>query len=175
MNWASNAQWLGTTDRALPSQRERLVRQICRAEGLPEDHRDWVLQLLESLPDGSTVCHGDLHPENILVAGGRAVVIDWTNATRGNPLADVARSCLMLKSPYTPPGPLLRVAVSLLRRTIRHTYLRLYLRLTEADEQEMLLWKIPVAAARLVDKVPGEREWLLELITRSLAHMRKSR
>jgi aminoglycoside phosphotransferase (APT) family kinase protein len=45
---------------------------------------------LASAGEGATLLHLDFHPGNVLLAAGGAVVIDWTNARRGDPALDVA-------------------------------------------------------------------------------------
>lgn len=42
-------------------------------------------------PDGTVLCHGDLHQENALWNGQQAVLVDWGLAKRGAPLTDLAR------------------------------------------------------------------------------------
>ncbi|TMA37195.1 MAG: aminoglycoside phosphotransferase family protein, partial [Deltaproteobacteria bacterium] len=44
--------------------------------------------MLETLPDGDQLCHGDMHPGNIMLSRRGPMVIDWTNARRGHPAAD---------------------------------------------------------------------------------------
>jgi len=82
----------------LPSQRQRLEKRIRSATTLPDPFKEAVLRLLSSLPDNDRVCHGDFHPANILMAAQGPVIIDWTDATRGNPMADVARTSLLLQT-----------------------------------------------------------------------------
>ena len=57
-----------------------------------------------SLPDGDRLSHGDFHPANILMDGDEPVIIDWSNVTRGDPAADVARTLVILESGEPPPG-----------------------------------------------------------------------
>jgi len=38
-----------------------------------------VLQMLDKLMDGDTLCHGDFHPGNILISDGHTMVIDFMN------------------------------------------------------------------------------------------------
>ena len=40
------------------------------------------------LPD--TLIHGDLHPENVVIAPRGALVVDWSDAAVGNPFVDLA-------------------------------------------------------------------------------------
>ena len=42
------------------------------------------------VPDGPSVLHLDLHPMNVMLAADGPVVIDWTNAGRGDPWFDAA-------------------------------------------------------------------------------------
>ena len=42
------------------------------------------------------LCHGDLHPSNVILTRDGPVIVDWFDASRGDPVADVARSSLML-------------------------------------------------------------------------------
>lgn len=74
-----------------PLQRERLESNIQAAEVLPATTREAVLNLLRRLPDGNAVCHGDFHPDNIIMSSRGPIIIDWLTATQGNPLADVAK------------------------------------------------------------------------------------
>src|SRR5262249_38087316 len=73
----------------LPAQRDWLANSI-DAAGLSEADRRAARSRLSELPDGSTLCHGDFHPANVLITPRGPVVIDWDTATRGHPLGDVA-------------------------------------------------------------------------------------
>jgi aminoglycoside phosphotransferase (APT) family kinase protein len=45
---------------------------------------------LEAAGAGDRLLHLDLHPENVILSPDGPVVIDWTNARRGEPALDVA-------------------------------------------------------------------------------------
>jgi len=77
------------------------------------------------------------------------IVIDWPNACRGDPAADVCRSYLLLK---------------LYADEIAKPYLDAYSRVASVRRETVLDWLRYVAAARLAEDVPGERHRLLELI-----------
>jgi phosphotransferase family enzyme len=61
---------------------------------LAQLHRDLhEIEAPEGLPavgDGARLRHLDLHPANVILSPEGPVVIDWTNARRGEPAFDVA-------------------------------------------------------------------------------------
>jgi aminoglycoside phosphotransferase (APT) family kinase protein len=42
------------------------------------------------------LCHGDLHPSNVILGSDGPMIVDWFDASRGDPIADVARSSVTL-------------------------------------------------------------------------------
>jgi len=89
---------------SLPPLRRRLARNIEWNDSLPEPTKKAVLNVLGRLPDGDCLCHGDLHPDNVLLTPRGPVIIDWTTAARGNRVADLARTCLLLRLGQAPEG-----------------------------------------------------------------------
>jgi thiamine kinase-like enzyme len=77
-----------------------LESNILKALSIDSSKRDEVLQILNKLPEGNTLCHGDLHPGNILIANGNAKIIDFMNVCHGHYLYDVARTVFLVE--YTP-------------------------------------------------------------------------
>lgn len=150
----------------LPSQRQRLIYNINRADVLDSSVKHAVLKALDALPDDTSVCHGDFHPDNILLSEKGAYIIDWSNAVSGHPLADVARTCIMLESKYLPPEMpfLLKVVVQCMRKIFNSLYLKRYMKLRHVTREQIDEWRLPVAAARLTEKVPGDEEQLLKYI-----------
>src|SRR5215467_295134 len=65
--------------------------------GLDPRLRDFARRVLDTLPAGDRLCHGDLHPGNAVVTAEGTSIIDWPGATRGAPAADFARSLLLLR------------------------------------------------------------------------------
>lgn len=149
----------------LPSQRATLQHQIQHAPRLSEAARGRALAALDRLPDGDAVCHGDYHPDNLLVTARGPVVIDWMTATHGNPAADVARTILLFQVGVLPEGMSIakRVATEMLRRAFLRLYLRSYRGLLPVSEAEIQAWTPVLAAARLNEHIPAEEETLLEL------------
>jgi uncharacterized protein (TIGR02172 family) len=64
------------------------------------DKQKSFLQLIDKLPDGNALCHGDYHPGNILISGGNTYVIDFMNICHGDFLYDIARTVFLVE--YTP-------------------------------------------------------------------------
>jgi uncharacterized protein (TIGR02172 family) len=168
MNWAARllaqlqAEIHACSGEGLPSQKERLRRKIERAEGLENPLKQQLLAALDRLPDGQALCHGDFHPDNIQMTARGPVVIDWNDATCGHPLADVARTLLLIDVGSPPAGPL-KLEVDALRGRLRRVYLQRYWQLSGFTEAQMGDWLPVVAAARLQENIPGEEERLLRL------------
>ena len=57
-----------------------LIRALLHSPGnlLPKHLATGVLALLESLPPGDGLCHGDLHPGNVIMTAEGPRLIDWT-------------------------------------------------------------------------------------------------
>lgn len=72
---------------------------------------------LPSRLGGSTcLVHGDLHPDNVLLARSGPAVIDWANAGRGKPEDDVAMAWLIIASSEMPGGRFARAVARLGRQ-----------------------------------------------------------
>jgi aminoglycoside phosphotransferase (APT) family kinase protein len=128
--------------------------------------RETLLRAVNALPDGDRLCHGDLHPDNILLTVHGPRVIDWMNAWCGHPLADVARTSVMLRLGDPPPGAWQRALITLFRSLFHALYLRHYFQLQlEYKPDELRAWELPLAVARLTDGIAEERGRLLRFIT----------
>jgi len=149
----------------LPAQRDRLTWKIEAAEPLPANLKEGALLSLSRLPDGDVLCHGDFHPENVIMSPRGPVVIDWIDATRGNPLADVARTSLLLTTAYLHlPSRISSMAARLLIAAFRKLYLTHYLRATRTSRTQIEAWRLPVTAARLEERISEEEAWLLATV-----------
>ena len=101
--------------------------------------------------------------------GSTPVLIDWTNAMRGDPTADVARTRLMLSLGELPPGTslLLRAMALVGGRILVSLYLRSYRRQRPLDMALVARWEIAQAAARLAEGIEGETPHLLAFLERA--------
>ncbi len=78
----------------LAELRRRPWRARAQMHTLAELHHE--LHRLEA-PDGGTLLHLDLHPENVILSPAGPVVIDWTNARGGDdPALDPALAWVIL-------------------------------------------------------------------------------
>ena len=159
----------------LSSAKEKFTKVITNIAGLSQDKKSKIILYLDDLTTGDSICHGDFHPDNILVAGkGKEVIIDWTNAYTGCPLSDVARTRILITTPYIPPGtPKLLGFVSMIfKKLLYATYLREYLSISKLKGRDICAWTLPIAAARLSENIPGEEKWLLDIIDKELVRLR---
>ena len=158
------------THEALPDQKGMLAKAIEQSKEKLGDLYGPVLERLSGLPGGTAVCHGDFHPGNVIVTKDRHVTIDWMNATHGCPVSDVARTWLLLKSPFLPDSmPLfVRIFSRLFKARILRAWLSEYLAISGMKMSDVRAWIPVMAAARLRENVPGEEKWALDLVRRGL-------
>ena len=77
----------------LPRLRDLIERWCAR---WPEAERARAAAELARLPAETGLCHGDLHPGNVIVHPRGLVVVDWVNASAGPLALDVARSFVLM-------------------------------------------------------------------------------
>ncbi|HEX2036257.1 MAG TPA: phosphotransferase [Chloroflexota bacterium] len=154
----------------LTRYRAALEHQIRGAPGLEAPLRERALAALAAAPEGDRLCHGDFHPDNVVLTARGAVVIDWLNAGAGHPLADVARSHYLLTLAALPPGTPLgqRLLLETLRRAFSALYLRHYAAFAGYSRGQLhrglAQWGVVIAAARLSEGVTQEAARLRRLV-----------
>jgi Ser/Thr protein kinase RdoA (MazF antagonist) len=155
----------------LPALRDVLRERITAAGALPEELRAPALGLLDTLPDGDRLCHGDLHPGNMLGTLSAPVVIDWADAARGDPVADVARTAVIHRVAVPPPGAprTVRALTRAGRRILRDRYLAAYRGHRPVDPASFDRWEVVRAAARCWEPVPDEHVALVRFVRRRLS------
>ncbi|MDN3956050.1 phosphotransferase family protein [Sporolactobacillus laevolacticus] len=151
----------------LPSTKDDLSRRILEARELDKETQQLLLDELQNLPNGSHLSHGDFHPDNLMFTKDRVVIIDWMTATKGHPLADAARTVLLLKLADIPKEiPLVvRLLIKFLRVQLHNAYMKRYIKLTQCSIADIRQWEAPVAAARLFERLSAsEKQAMLRLI-----------
>jgi aminoglycoside phosphotransferase (APT) family kinase protein len=132
----------------LPPHKAKLADALGRAARLSDAHRGKLLDALDTLPTGRTLCHLDYHPLNIIGTPDDAMVIDWLDASAGDPAADVCRT-LVLLTPHVPE--------------IAELYLATYVVASGLSPDAVLAWRPVIAGARLAEGVP-EEDYLMSLV-----------
>ena len=146
----------------IPDQQVTLARKIDQAAALTAAQRDAALAVLAAMPTGTQLCHGDFHPDNVMLTAAGPVIIDWLDATRGRPAADVARTSIILRAAAETGqirNPLQRAFV----RAFHRVYLARYGRLRPGEEAEYRRWLPLVAAARLSEGIAEVEAWLVNM------------
>ncbi|MCL6603283.1 MAG: phosphotransferase [Paenibacillus sp.] len=154
-------------------QKERYRSCIKGAPLLTEDEKSVILSYLEDLPEEQKLCHGDFHPDNVLM-DQQAWIIDWMTGLAGNPAGDAARSVIMFSIGEMPEkaSPLLKFMIRFIRKKLTKDYIREYLRLSGRTYAEIDQWILPVAAARLVEWLStAEKEQIVEEIRKRLSSL----
>jgi aminoglycoside phosphotransferase (APT) family kinase protein len=148
---------------SLPDLHDELRRRIAAATPLPSGQAEAVLDILARLPRGDRLCHGDFHLGNLLGDWNTPVVIDWGDAARGDPLADVARTELLHRLGEPPPGTsrFLQALIPIGRNVLADRYMSTYRRCRGIDKDRLELWKLVRAAARLAEGIDSETGSLL--------------
>ncbi|WP_405156491.1 phosphotransferase family protein [Paenibacillus sp. FSL K6-0108] len=153
----------------LPAQKQILTGAIRNTSLLSEEEKIQIITYLSTLPDRKQICHGDFHPDNVMVNETRDQywVIDWMTGMSGDPAGDVARSWVILMSATLPEdtAPAILKGFEGVRNLLLDDYIRHYLQISGISRQEMDAWILPVAAARLNESLPGvEADQLIKLV-----------
>ena len=151
----------------LPSKNEGLRRKISRVP-LTDSEKTDILDILDNLEDGNKLCHGDFHPGNIMLTSEKPIIIDWQDVSKGHPLADIARTILLLKIGTLPANILLKLFIRFFKWRFLKFYLRFYFEKSSLDSGLLDRWMIPTAAARLDERISGEKKQLYKLIRTGL-------
>lgn len=141
---------LGAYGRVLADLHRRL-HDIVAPDDLPQ----------VALP-GDRILHRDLHPLNVLMTPTGPVVIDWANASRGDPAYDVADTWVLFANAEVPGG----LAKRCLAAGARHIFLRQFL--IHVDRRTARLAIPVVVHDRLADRnmTEGERARMQRMAAR---------
>ena len=147
---------------AADSQKVSLVRAIACTPLLSEDDKTRIVNYIAALPDGNFLCHGDFHPDNILIDDDLRI-IDWMTGTAGNPACDVARSKMILECSGLPDSitAVMRFFLALGKKALAKKYVKEYCRISGLSAREIDEWMLPLYAARLTENLSGKETSLL--------------
>ncbi len=143
---------------------------VKRYPDIKDDVRSMLLGFLRQ-SKGSALCHGDFHPENILVSNsGDFKVIDWINVFSGDPLADVARTYYCIRSGKSPEKKSLFIKSMeiIFRRVIAKEYIRGYFKNKTVPKKKLQIWDKIIRIHRYYENIHEEKEDLIKTIKRTL-------
>lgn len=147
----------------LPPMTERWQVAIRRTTAVQAAHERKVLRLLSQLPQGHCLCHGDFHPAQIIGTANRYQIVDWFDAGGADPLADVAKTLLLLAFGSLPTAH--ATVIDPIRKLLADYYLGHYQTLNPISIELLPQWTAVAAAARLSQRLPtSEVRVLLDLI-----------
>jgi hypothetical protein len=110
-----------------------LGANISASPGLTPEEKERLGGMLDGLPDGLALCHGDFHGGNILFDGTSYLIIDWAEVACGAPAADACRTYM---------------DYYMGDRKDADTYLAKYCAASGLTREEILVW-LPVTAGSL--------------------------
>ena len=118
---------------------ERLYRQINSVHDLDEKQKGNILKKLDLITFEPRLCHGDLHPFNLIMSNGDVKIIDWVDASSGDIRADVFRTYLLYSQNSV---------------ELAEMYLHIYCKKTGLLRDEIFQWAPIISAARLAETKP---------------------
>lgn len=120
---------------------KKIHRKIESAPTLNQSQKKALLDKLNSLKYEPRLCHGDLHPFNLIVNEEVVSIIDWVDATAGDIRADVCRTYLLLSQHSI---------------DLAELYLQLYCCNINISKSDILQWMPISAGTRLAEIVSSE-------------------
>lgn len=98
------------------------------------------------------------------MAANRPVVIDWIDVTSGHPLADFARTAILIQYGAPPPQNPLGLIIQLGRGKLYQVYHQRYFELSHANPTDVQAWIPVIAAARLSEGIAEEESTLVSIV-----------
>ncbi len=141
----------------LPDNKEQIKQRIHSVELLNEQYKNKLYKYIDLLPNQKKLCHGDFHPENILLTSNEDYVIDWMTATIGNSCSDIAHTDLLLRYGVSPDEKhgIEKFITNIVKNRFADKYINTYIRLSKVNINEVKKWRIPHLASMLNDVMPN--------------------
>jgi len=128
------------------------------------DSVQWLIGNRPPRSEQLAICHGDFHPLNILIEGGKVTgVLDWPGCIIADPVLDVAFTMVYLTIPF--PHLLPEIEWDYLARG----YLDAYHDQRPLDLKYLDYYKVLRSITAFVDGADGQRLWQHPVITSNLA------
>jgi uncharacterized protein (TIGR02172 family) len=148
--------------------KSRIKTFVERSQFIDSEEKTFVYDILDQLPSGDKLCHGDFHPGNIIVKGNKDYIIDWCGVTSADPIADLAETYLILRNVPRLPGMsyfgfvLLKTA----GLAASKTYFKSYTKTKKIDLNYFSKWLLVRAAERTYYAMKSEKQSLVKFIHR---------
>jgi aminoglycoside phosphotransferase (APT) family kinase protein len=111
-------------------------------------------------PAPNVICHGDLHPFNLLADGDRVTLLDWSAAVLGPRAYDVAFTSLLLREPPMRGASWQKPVVRVVGALLAHQFIRAYQRKAGAAiAPRELTWHQAVVCLRALVEIAS---WIHE-------------
>ncbi|MDD5312832.1 MAG: aminoglycoside phosphotransferase family protein [Dehalococcoidia bacterium] len=184
LNLNSGAQFMSTVHQdilkregpELPDLKEevlRMTRLLPEGAILPGQF-EALGRYLDGLPSANSICHMDFQPGNIMLSKDGYQVIDWSEAVRGAPAADIALTSLILAMAETAPGTdlLRRIIIPIFRKAFEKRYRAHVTSHMGISEDSLQDWMLAAGIVRLATwNIATEREFLTGLIQAELKEL----
>jgi len=131
--------------------KDTLRRAVAENKYFSGAEKELIRRMVDALPDGGSVCHGDPNPANIIGHDGQYRLIDWVDCVTGHPFYDLTHFIMTTKYAELPPDTDDAVAAAVNNSTgaMVEAFLSEYQRLTNISFAGLNDWEIPVCAERL--------------------------
>jgi Ser/Thr protein kinase RdoA (MazF antagonist) len=147
------------------------IESAARVPGsIPEHIAVGVLALIERLQPADGLCHGDLHPSNVIMTADGPRIIDWAIAMRAPAAVDLARCHVILSDCAYAPDDLDPKGPGAFNAALQSGYARLAGQSPEALMAAMEPY-LPILRAFVLAEpaiTPARRAWLIRSIEASL-------
>jgi|SRR5690554_862231 len=158
-------------DYDLPSFKDKLLERIEEIDLVEASIKERLKEYIRGLPGGNLLCHGDFHPDNILITNDKNFIIDWVTVAKGNQLSEVARTMVILEFAALPEQVAYfeKIMIGFIRKLFAKGYLKHYLRKTGVSLKEIRKWELPLVAVRLTEYPPqAEKDFLLRYLKENI-------
>jgi len=137
----------------LSQNKDQLCQRIDEVSIISNLEKNKIIQYLKKLPDGNSLCHGDFHPENVLLSNKNDFIIDWMTATQGSQCSDVAHTDLLLRYGVSPEDKhgIEQFITNMVRNKFADIYINTYIKKTNVHQESIKAWKLPHMASMLND------------------------
>lgn len=148
----------------LPSWESRVGAGIEHFEPMSRDGKAVLLSHVHR-NEPFCLCHGDFHPENVILDPRRCLrPIDWVNAYRGHAFSDVARTTYLIQHGLKQGLDTISEEERPLRDRVSHVYLDEYFDHNPPEEIEWAAWQLTTMILRDQEGIDAEKAAIRKMI-----------